>query len=164
MNSATGVSSPNSSVAGLAAKVGGSVAKRAASVGVRKSLEFLSEDPNLDLVMLFGSSATGLARPQSDIDIAVYPRQPLGHQDIQRLSDQIALATGRPVDIVDLSKANGILLRQILRSGQVIFSNRPALLGTLHQRLLAWQEDFEPALKALFEARRKRFLQSSHGS
>ena len=128
------------------------------------ALAFLANDPNLDLAMVFGSTAKGTARPHSDIDIAVYPRQPLGHQDLQRLSDQIALVTGRPVDIVDLSKSNGSLLRQILRSGKVLFSKRPGTLGALHQRLLAWQEDFEPALKALFTARQKRFSRSAHGS
>lgn len=128
------------------------------------ALAFLGGNPNIDLAMLFGSCATGKARPQSDIDIAIYPRQCLEHQDFQLLSDQIALATGRPVDLIDLSAANGALLRQILRSGKVLFAKKPSIIGFLHERLLAWQEDFEPALNALFEARRKRFSKPSHGS
>lgn len=129
-----------------------------------KALAFLAEDPNLDLAMVFGSTASGKARPDSDIDVAVYPRNPLDHRAIQRLSDQIALATGRPVDLVDLSTSDGALLRQILRSGILLFSKRPGILGTLSERLLLWQEDFEPALKAMLTARVNRFTAPVHGS
>jgi predicted nucleotidyltransferase len=129
-----------------------------------ESLAFLAKDPSLDLAILFGSMAAGRARPHSDIDIAVYPRQPLDHSALQDLSDRIALATGRPVDLVDLSRSEGTLLRQILRTGKVLFAKRPGILGTLHERLLVWQEDFEPALKAMLAARLKRFTRPLHGS
>ena len=107
---------------------------------------------------------TGRARPHSDIDIAVYPRIPLDHRTLQDLSDRIALATGRTVDLVDLSRSEGALLRQILRTGKVLFAKQPGILGTLHERLLVWQEDFEPALKAMLAARLKRFTRPLHGS
>ncbi len=130
----------------------------------RETLAFLIADPNLDLAIIFGSMATGRARPHSDIDVAVYPRQPFDHNALQDLSDRIALATGRPVDLVDLSRSEGALLRQILRTGRVLFTKRPGILGTLHERLLVWQEDFEPALKAMLSARLKRYTLTPHGS
>lgn len=128
------------------------------------SLAFLADQPDLELAMIFGSVASGRARRDSDIDIAVYPRQPLDHRALQNLSDQIAMATGRAVDLVDLSSADGSLLRQILMTGKVLFSKRPGILGTLTERLLLWQEDFEPALKAMLAARLKRFISPLHGS
>ncbi len=131
---------------------------------LRETLSFLANDPNLDLAIVFGSLATGHARPHSDIDVAVYPRQPLDHIAVQDLSDRIALATGRPVDLVDLSRSDGALLRQILRTGHVLFSKRPDIRGRLFERLLLWQEDFEPALKAMLAARLKRFTNPLHGS
>jgi uncharacterized protein len=130
----------------------------------REALEFLAKDPNLDLAIVFGSMASGRAKPHSDIDIAIYPIRPLDHHALQDLSDRIALATGRPVDIVDLSRSEGALLRQILRSGKVLFSKRPGIQGTLQERLLVWQEDFEPALNAILSARLKRFTRPLHGS
>jgi predicted nucleotidyltransferase len=131
---------------------------------VKDDLAFLANDPDLEMAMIFGSTVSGNAKPDSDIDVAVYPRHPLDHQAVQRLSDQIALATGRPVDVVDLSSSDGALLRQILRSGKVLFSKHPGILGILAERLLAWQEDFEPALNALLAARLKRFTSPLHGS
>lgn len=127
------------------------------------SLSFLADQPDLEFAMIFGSVASGRERRDSDIDIAVYPRHPLDHRALQNLSDQITMATGRAVDLVDLSSADGSLLRQILRTGKVLFSKRPGLLGTLTERLLVWQEDFEPALKAMLDARLKRFIAPVHG-
>lgn len=130
----------------------------------RETLAFLANDPNLDLAILFGSAAAGRAKPHSDIDVAVYPRQPLDHFALQDLADRIALATGRPVDLVDLSRSDGALLRQILRTGKVLFTRRSDILGRLLERMLVWQEDFEPALKAMLAARLKRFTNPLHGS
>lgn len=135
-----------------------------ASSDIASTLAFLSEDPDLELALVFGSVASGQARQDSDIDIAVYPKNPLDHQSLQALADQIASATGRPVDLIDLSKTDGALLRQILRSGKVLFSKRPALMGFLMERLLIWQEDFEPAIQAMLASRIKRFTEPVYGS
>ena len=135
-----------------------------AAPDIISSLAFLSENPEIELALVFGSLASGQARPDSDIDVAVYPKNPLDHRSLQALSDQIASATGRPVDIIDLTKADGALLRQILRSGKILFSKRPSIMGFLMERLLIWQEDFEPAIQAMLASRIKRFTHPVHGS
>lgn len=127
-------------------------------------LDFLSDDPDLLLAMVFGSTADGSNRPDSDIDVAVYPRKKLASRKRQLLADGIACATGRVVDLVDLTDVDGALLRQVLRSGKVLFSKEPGILGTLSERLLDWQEDFEPQLNALLESRLQRFIAPGHGS
>jgi len=127
-------------------------------------LDFLEEDPDLQLAMLFGSAAAGHLRPDSDIDIAIYPRRSMSPRKRQQVADQIALATNRAVDLIDLSTAEGALLRQILHSGIVLFSKDYGLLGSLSERLLDWQENFEPQLNALLEARLHRLTLPIHGS
>ncbi len=129
-----------------------------------QTLHFLAKEPDLLLAVLFGSSAQGAERPDSDIDVAVYPRKALNPRERQRLADEIALHTGRTVDLIDLTHVDGALLRQILRSGKVIFSKEPGILGFLTSRLLAWQEDFEPQLNALLNRRMVRFTSPRHGS
>jgi predicted nucleotidyltransferase len=129
-----------------------------------KTLEFLSQDSDLLLAIVFGSMADGRNRPDSDIDIAIYPRKSLDHRKRQQLSDDIALATGRAVDLIDLTHVDGALLRQILRTGQVVFSKEPGLLGILSERLLDWQQDFEPQLNSLLKTRLDHFTASIHGS
>jgi predicted nucleotidyltransferase len=130
----------------------------------REALEFLAEDPELLLAMVFGSTAAGNPRPDSDIDVAVYARGELLPCKRQELTDAIAMATGRTVDLIDLRTVNGVLLRRILRSGKLVVSKAPAVLGILSEQLLAWQEDFEPQLNELLARRLNRFIEPLHGS
>lgn len=131
---------------------------------IAKSLDFLADDPDIYLAMLFGSTADGTQRPDSDIDVAIHLRHKIDSRKRQRLADEITCATGRTVDLIDLTHVDGALLRQILRTGKVLFSKKPGILGTLTERLLDWQEDFEPQLNALLESRLQRFTASTHGS
>jgi predicted nucleotidyltransferase len=131
---------------------------------IARSLDFLAGDPDLVFVMVFGSAAIGNLRPDSDLDVAVYPKRKLTSHQRQRLADQIACATGRTVDLVDLTEADGALLRQILGKGKILFSKEPGIPGRLSERLLDWQEDFEPQLNALLASRLQRFTSAVHGS
>ena len=135
-----------------------------AQSSITRALDFLADDPDLLLVMIFGSMADGNPQIGSDIDVAVYPKKKLSSQQCQKLSDQIACATGRTVDLVDLTDADGALLRQILRKGRIIFSKQPVVLGHLSERLLGWQEDFEPQLNAMLETRLQLFITPAHGA
>lgn len=131
---------------------------------IAQSLDFLADDPNLELAMVFGSVAAGDPRPDSDIDVAVYPKRKLSGHQRQKLADQIACAIGRTVDLVDLTDTDGALLRLILRKGKIVFSKQPGIHGLLSERLLGWQEDFEPQLNALLATRLQRFTSAVHGS
>ena len=136
----------------------------AASMEMINGLAFLNEDPDLLLGVVFGSGASGKFRPDSDIDVAVYPVTPMNQNKRQQIADNIAAATGRSVDLIDLSTANGALLRQILRTGLLLFSKNPGILGILSERMLDWQEDFEPQLNKLLDTRIQHFTASLHGS
>jgi len=133
-------------------------------LNVPHSLDFLAKDPDLMLAMVFGSTADGSHRPDSDIDIAVYTRKTMDRRKREQLADDIAVATGRTVDLIDLRTVDGALLRQILYTGQVVLSKAPSLLGILSERLLDWQENFEPQLNELLATRLRRFTSPIHGS
>lgn len=123
-------------------------------------LEFLKEHESLQLLIIFGSAASDSLKPDSDVDVAFYAEPPLDCDQLQELANQITVATDRPVDLVDLSKTHGVILRQILHHGKVLFCRDSSVLANLTCRLLAWQEDFEPALNAMLQARIKRLIQS----
>ena len=101
-----------------------------AQSSITRALDFLADDPDLLLAMVFGSIADGNPQIGSDIDVAVYPKKKLSSQQRQKLYDQIACAAGRTVDLVDLTDADGALLRQILRKGRIVFSKQPAQSGS----------------------------------
>jgi predicted nucleotidyltransferase len=135
-----------------------------ADSSMQETLRFLVDDPELQFVVIFGSTVVGRQQPDSDIDVAVYPVRALDHRKRQQLIDAIALATGRPVDLIDLSTAGGALLRSILRTGKVLVCKNQAIPGILAERLLDWQEDFEPQLNRMLETRIRRFAPPIHGS
>lgn len=63
----------------------------------------LAQHPDIKLAYVFGSVAGNKAGPDSDVDVAVLAEAPLDVEyKIQLISD-IASATGRPVDLIDLA-------------------------------------------------------------
>lgn len=76
----------------------------------------------LELLLLFGSQATGRAHERSDWDVAY-----LGAEvDPGRLHSEIASAIGtEDVDVVDLERAGALLRFNAADTGVVIFEDRP---------------------------------------
>ena len=83
----------------------------------------LARHGELELAILFGSLAAGTARGDSDVDLAVSAGRPLTEAERLALIADIAEATGRPVDLVDLVEAGEPLLGRVLKNGR-------RLLGT----------------------------------
>ena len=79
--------------------------------------------PPLKLALLFGSVAKGAARPDSDIDVAIIPRDEalsLGAElDLQAA---LSAACGRPVDLVRLDRASTLMRWQVARDGVVLLA------------------------------------------
>lgn len=79
--------------------------------------------PRLRLAVLFGSHAAGRTHPESDIDIAVLP-QP--GTDLSELQGELSrLFRTDAVDVVDLSRAGGLISIRVAQQGKVIFECKP---------------------------------------
>lgn len=117
-----------------------------------------AEAPNVRLAILFGSLARGDARPDSDVDLAVAGEAPLDAGEQVRLIESVALATGRPVDLVDLRRAGHGLLRQALAYGEPIYCADRAILTEMRIRLLFEREDFAPYQRRLLRERRQAWI------
>lgn len=79
--------------------------------------------PDLELVVLFGSTAKGRRRAGSDVDVAV---RCAGPADLDVLHGVLApaLRTDR-LDLVDLRRAGPTLAMEVARSGRLLFESRP---------------------------------------
>lgn len=86
----------------------------------------------LEVALLFGSMARGRARPDSDVDLAVF-----GHVDPLELSGALSALLCREVDVVRIEGAPVPLLDSIVRDGKVVFERVPGAAATLRSRLLA---------------------------
>jgi len=71
----------------------------------------LERHSGLELAFVFGSVATGTARDDRDLDIAVQAPQPLSSSQKMALIGDLAEAMGRPVDLIDLRTVGEPLAR-----------------------------------------------------
>ena len=80
--------------------------------------------PDLRLVVLFGSFATGRMHAQSDLDLAILPRDSsLSLRAEADLAADLARMLGREVDIVRIDTASSLLRWQIARDGVLVHAS-----------------------------------------
>ncbi|WP_323639651.1 type VII toxin-antitoxin system MntA family adenylyltransferase antitoxin [Pectobacterium polonicum] len=82
--------------------------------------------PDIRMVYLFGSQATGNARADSDIDIAIMATRTLAPIERWELSNQLTKTMGRDVDLVDLLQASTVLKMEIVRNGKLLYDAETA--------------------------------------
>ena len=77
--------------------------------------------PGLIAVYRFGSWGTTLARPDSDIDLAILVEPPLDAIACWNLAQELANIAGRDVDLVELREASTVLRAQIIGHGERLY-------------------------------------------
>lgn len=88
---------------------------------VRRALE---AGPPLRLAVLFGSFAKQRARADSDLDLAILPRdESLSLHAELDLAAQLSLATRREVDLVRLDRATMLLRWEVAKDGILLISD-----------------------------------------
>ena len=117
----------------------------------------LADFPDITLALLFSSVASGRARSDSDLDIAVLARHPLGVAPHIALTQALAEKTGRPIDLIDLATAPEPLLGQIVQNGQRILGDDNSY-ARLIQRHLIEQADFMPYRNRVLAERRMAWI------
>jgi len=108
-------------------------------------------------VILFGSVASGAAGPDSDLDIGIEAECPLTPEKRIRLIEALAMATGRPVDLVDLRTAGQPLLGEILKTGVRLVSRNEDYARLIFRNILE-REDFLPYRERILKERREAWL------
>jgi len=117
---------------------------------------YLARCPGLKLAIVFGSAATNTLRADSDIDLAVLMETELDAKRKLDLIGDIAEATGRTVDLVDLRRAGEPLLGQILKGIRLVGSDSDH--AELALRHLYANEDFMPYVRRILEERRRSWI------
>lgn len=70
------------------------------------------------VVYVFGSQATGDARPDSDLDLGFVPGTPCDAYAVFLAAQELARVAGCDVDLIDLSRATAVMKAEVLRSGR----------------------------------------------
>ena len=127
------------------------------SITFTRLREVLDGHPGIRQALVFGSVAAGRGRPDSDLDIAVEADHPLDAAEKTRLIEAFAVATGRPVDLIDLKTASVPLLGQVLAHGHRILGSN-ADHAALIRRHLFDAADFQPYIDRMLRERRQAWI------
>lgn len=89
-------------------------------------------------VYLFGSTATGRERQDSDLDLAIITKSKISGRERLRLEADLSDRIGRNVDLVVFGQVGPLLQHQILKYGRLLCENDPA--ERVRQEVLARAE------------------------
>lgn len=116
--------------------------------------------PDIKLVILFGSRATGKAGTRSDTDVAVYADHALGLGEKADIGAEVGRMFGiseDKVDVVDLWRAPPLLQRQIASEGKLIYGDA---FDLVRFKVLAWKRYLDTGK---FRRARERALAQTYG-
>lgn len=120
----------------------------------------LAGHPSIVLAILFGSLAKDRARSDSDLDLAVATSTPLTSHAHIALIEDLALALGRPVDLIDLDQAHNPLLQQILTKGRKIVCHDRTRYAELILRMVYEEADVMPYYRRILSDRRQAWIET----
>ncbi len=117
---------------------------------------------------LFGSRATGRARPDSDVDIAVLwgddvPAAEFGRRQAALGVALVQLLWTDAVDVVVLNEATPLLAMEVLRDGRILYNTDDALRLDFQVRALRKYRDTEPLRRLLRQALEERLREGTFG-
>ena len=76
--------------------------------------------PDLIALYRFGSQASGTARPDSDVDLAVLAHHPIPAMRRFELAQELAVQLHRDVDLVDLRTSSTVMRMQVISTGECL--------------------------------------------
>jgi len=117
--------------------------------------EALDGFDEIRLAIVFGSVGLRQATYSSDLDIAILCDHTISSDLKSTLISVLARTSGRPVDLVDLTRAGEPLLGEILKNGTRILSRNDSAYADLIRKHLFDATDFLPYRNPLFLHRKR---------
>lgn len=109
-----------------------------------KLISYVTERPEVEAAILFGSVARGEDRPESDIDIGILLQRVKTENTVTRselTTDFLRLCHPRGVDVVILNHARPLLKHRVVRDGRVIFCRNTKALAEFTINAIQQYED-----------------------
>ena len=88
-------------------------------------LDLLDRRFGVESLWVFGSEASGRARPESDLDVAVLFSRPPSAVELAEARAEGAALIDRALDLVDLDTASPLLAYQVLKHGRLVTDRNP---------------------------------------
>jgi predicted nucleotidyltransferase len=122
---------------------------------------------DLELVVVFGSAASGRMRADSDVDVLIRldPRGPLSPERREELERALSSALRREIDLVVESPSTSVVLRrEIGAKGQPVYERSEGAFKQFVVDAIHAYVDLEPQLRLFAEATRARALREGEAA
>jgi len=120
---------------------------------------WLTEHPEIEMAILFGSYSKGTETVHSDIDLAIQLSSGKTIQADEKLNylTQLGELLETDIDLIDLKKAGQPLLSQIIKYGKRLKGQQTQYIELAIKNINTTQ-DFMPYIERMMSERRKRWL------
>lgn len=127
---------------------------------IQKLENYFTAQGDVGLALLYGSFALGTQNMASDIDIAVHMAEIASIERLIDIQTDINALCHREVDVLDLRRAEGTILCQVIEQG-IKIKNDPMLFPYYNLKAIYFHEDFLPSLRMMQEAKIWKFAHES---
>jgi hypothetical protein len=114
--------------------------------------------PDVQAVYLFGSTAEGRARDDSDLDLAVVPRSGSCRKRRLEMLTDLTRAGFDNVDLVFLDTDDLVLKYEAVRQNRVVYQTEDFDRGAMYSKVVRMYLDFLPYLEVQRKAYKRRIL------
>ncbi len=120
--------------------------------------KLLDDENSIKIALVFGSFGTENERPTSDIDVALSLGLPMSIEQKMHFYNLIQKATGKEVDLIDLTVATGTVFKEALTTGRFVVNKDSDHLGQILIRMLSEESDYQVRKREIaFSARERIF-------
>lgn len=120
--------------------------------GLEELVSYFAKN-GIQTCILYGSAGSSRFSEKSDIDLAVAAENRLSAEDLVRYYLKSQEILHREVDIKDLHTAQGVLLKEILTTGDILINKDHAFLGAKAIEMIDFQTDLAPQVNSMLKTR-----------
>ncbi len=103
-----------------------------------EQIKSFCEENDIELLIIFGSQASGKITPVSDIDVAVKLAKGVEASKLELIYQLDSLLNGKDIDLVILTdNTDPLLLYEIFSNGKLLYEKSPGIFDA--GRLRAWK-------------------------
>jgi uncharacterized protein len=124
----------------------------------------LASDPRIRLVYCFGSASDSTQPAVRDLDLAILAAPPLSDDELMRLRADLVLATGVPIDLIQLHRAPVVLAHEVVEHGRCLLARPPGAETDFVVRTRARYWDFKPFRDAQWRLAGERLEERRRGT
>lgn len=120
--------------------------------------QFFKNYPDIQAVYLFGSSVTGREHDESDVDLAIVPRDQKVREKKLSILTELAREGLDNIDIVFLDTDDIVTKYEAVRQNRIVYQTNDFDRGAMYSITVRRYLDFEPYLRVQRKALKRRIL------